>query len=103
MREQRHDHLPWLIVSLLPGQELGPAEAGPVPDKLTIWPMETGYGIDATFQGASGYERAEWHQHALKARGIKYQLRQELDGGWTLRLGPGPASAIALAVSAWLT
>jgi uncharacterized protein YjbI with pentapeptide repeats len=36
-----------------------PTRAGPVPDRLTIWPMDDGrYGLDATFQGASGYERA---------------------------------------------
>jgi hypothetical protein len=40
-----------------------PVKAGPVPDKLTIWPVDDGrYGLDATFQGASGYERAEHHQ-----------------------------------------
>jgi hypothetical protein len=40
-----------------------PTQAGPVPDRMTIWPMDDGrYGLDATFQGASGYERAERHK-----------------------------------------
>ena len=31
-----------------------PAKAGPVPDRLTIWPVDDGrYGLDATFQGVS--------------------------------------------------
>ena len=33
-----------------------PANAGPVPDRLTIWPVDDGrYGPDATFQGDSSY------------------------------------------------
>ena len=32
-----------------------PMKAGPVPDRLAIWPVDDGrYGLDATFQGASG-------------------------------------------------
>jgi hypothetical protein len=37
--------------------------AGPVADRVSIWPMDDGsYGLDATFQGASGYERAQSHE-----------------------------------------
>ncbi|MCW3056318.1 MAG: hypothetical protein JWO21_287, partial [Solirubrobacterales bacterium] len=32
-----------------------PTWAGPVPDRLTIWPVDDGrYGLDATFHGATG-------------------------------------------------
>jgi hypothetical protein len=63
-----------------------PTQAGPVPDKLTIWPMDDGrYGLDATFQGASGYERAGRHKTSLEAGGVRHSFRQELGGAWTLR------------------
>ena len=66
-----------------------PIQAGPVPDRMTIWPMDDGrYGLDATFQGASGYKRAEVHVEALDRDGIPHAFRQGLDGGWTLRFGP---------------
>jgi hypothetical protein len=36
--------------------------AGPVADRLTLWPVDDSrYGLDAVFQGASGYERCEEH------------------------------------------
>ena len=66
-----------------------PTHAGPVPDRITIRSMDDGsYRLDATFQGASGYERATWHEQDLRENGVQYSLRQELDGGWTVRLGP---------------
>lgn len=44
-----------------------PVKAGPVPDKLTIRPVDDGrYGLHATFQGASGHGRAERHQQELQ-------------------------------------
>jgi uncharacterized protein YfiM (DUF2279 family) len=46
------------------------------------------YGLDATFQGASGYERAEEHEALLGAAGVQYSLHQELGDAWTLRFGP---------------
>ena len=80
-----------------------PAKAGPVPDRLSIWPVDDGrYGLDATFQGASGFERAERHQEDLKRRGVPHTFRQELDGGWTLRFGPLRAIEIARALSAFV-
>ena len=80
-----------------------PVKAGPVPDRLTIWPVDDGrYGLDATFQGASGYDRAEHHRIGLEERGIAHSFRQELDGGWTLRFGPLRAVDVARALSAFV-
>ncbi|MGI8412407.1 MAG: hypothetical protein ACR2QA_07910 [Solirubrobacteraceae bacterium] len=60
------------------------------------------YGLDATFQGASGYERAERHQTELTLREIPHRFCQELGGGWTLRFGPLRAIDIASAMSAFV-
>lgn len=84
-------------------EELIPIHVGPVPDRLTIWPMDDGrYGLDATFQGATGYKRALEHEEELTHRNVPHAFRQELDGGWTLRFGPLPASAIGQALSAFV-
>ncbi len=78
-------------------------KAGPVPDRLTIWPVDDGrYGLDATFQGTSGYERAEHHVAELRRTGVRHSFRQELDGGWTLRFGPLRAIDLAAAMSAFV-
>jgi hypothetical protein len=80
-----------------------PAKAGPVPDRLTIWPVDDGrYGLDATFHGASGYERAEHHQAELARRRIPHGFRRELDGGWTLRFGPLCGVDVARALGAFV-
>jgi hypothetical protein len=80
-----------------------PAKAGPVADRLTIWPVDDGrYGLDATFQGVSGFERAEHHHVELTERGVDHGFRQELDGAWTLRFGPLRAIDIARALSAFV-
>lgn len=80
-----------------------PTQAGPVPDRMTIWPMDDGrYGLDATFQGASGYERAERHTQVLQEAGVRYSFRQELGGGWTLRFGPLSAAEVGTALSAFV-
>lgn len=80
-----------------------PAVAGPVPDRLTIWPVDDGrYGLDATFQGASGYERCGYHETQLKRQDVPYNLRQELDGGWTLRFGPLRGLDVACALAAFV-
>ena len=80
-----------------------PTRAGPVPDRLTIWPVDDGrYGLDATFQGASGYERAQRHRAELERDGVPHTFRQELDGSWTLRFGPLPAAHIARALSVFV-
>lgn len=80
-----------------------PTQAGPVPDRMTIWPMDDGrYGLDATFQGASGYERAERHKTSLEASGVSHSFRQELGGAWTLRFGPLSAADISVALMAFV-
>jgi hypothetical protein len=53
-------------------------------------------------KGASGYERAERHLETLLASGIGHSLRQELDGGWTLRFGPLVASEVSTALTAFV-
>jgi len=80
-----------------------PIKSGPVPDRLTIWPVDDGrYGLDATFHGASGYDRAEHHRQDLAARDVPHSFRQELDGGWTLRFGPLRAVDVATALAAFV-
>ncbi len=74
-----------------------------MPDRLTIWPVDDGrYGLDATFQGASGDERAERHQADLARRDVPHSFRQELDGGWTLRFGPLRPIDVGSALSAFV-
>ncbi len=85
------------------GQLPAEFQAGPVPDKLSIWPMDDGrYGLDATFQGPSGYDRADTHRQALTAQGIPFSFRQNLTDGWTLRFGPLTAYEIAQALGAFV-
>ena len=77
--------------------------AGPVADKLTLWPVDDGrYGLDAVFQGASGYERCEEHRAALEAAGVQCKLLQNLDNSWSLRFGPLAALEAGRAVSAFV-
>lgn len=80
-----------------------PTKAGPVPDRMTIWPMDDGsYGLDATFQGASGYERAERHVSTLRDTGVTHSFRQELGGAWTIRFGPLSAAEVSIALTAFV-
>lgn len=66
-----------------------PTQAGPVPDKMTIWPMDDGlFGLDATFQGSSGYERAERHIVALGEGDVRHSFRQEMGGAGPSASGP---------------
>lgn len=77
--------------------------AGPVADRLTLWPVDDGrYGLDAVFQGASGYERCEEHREALVAAGVKCQLLQNMDDSWSLRFGPLTAMEVGKAISAFV-
>jgi hypothetical protein len=77
--------------------------AGPVADRISIWPLEDGtYGLDATFQGASGHERVERHLEALSGSEVAHSLRQELGGGWTIRFGPLTAADVGAALSAFV-
>lgn len=80
-----------------------PTKAGPVPDRISIWPLDDGsYGLDATFQGASGYERAERHIKSLNEEGVPHSLRQELGDGWTIRFGPLSAANVGTALGAFV-
>ncbi len=60
------------------------------------------YGLDATFQGASGYERAELHVRDLEERGVPHSFHQELGDAWTLRFGPLRATEVSAALSAFV-
>lgn len=72
-------------------------------DKLTLWPVDDGrYGLDAVFQGATGYERCEVHERAMAAAGVACRLVQGLDNSWSLRLGPLTAHEAGRAISAFI-
>lgn len=59
------------------------------PDRISIWPVEeTRFGVDVVYQGATGYRRADTVHRQLSAAGARSTMRQELDGGWTVRFGP---------------
>ena len=76
---------------------------GPVADRISIWPMDDGtYGLDATWQGASGYERAHSYEATLRQAAVDFSLRQELGGGWTLRFGPLDRAAVSRAVASFV-
>jgi hypothetical protein len=76
---------------------------GPVADKLSIWPLDSGqYGLDASFQGRSGFERREPHETALKAVGVKFSLVQELGDAWMLRFGPLSAAEVSVALRSFV-
>jgi hypothetical protein len=80
-----------------------PSKAGPVPDRISIWPLDDGsYGLDATFQGASGYERADWHLDALREARVRHSFHQELGGAWTIRFGPLSAVEVSKALTAFV-
>jgi hypothetical protein len=56
-----------------------PAETGPVlaPDRLSVWPVEGGrYGLDATYHGMSGFERAEAQRQRLQASNLRASVGQ---------------------------
>jgi hypothetical protein len=76
---------------------------GPTADKLSIWPLEAGkYGLDATFQGRSGFERMETHEVALRRSGVRFKVVQELGNAWTLRFGPLSAAEVAVALESYV-
>jgi hypothetical protein len=82
-----------------------PAETSPhlAPDRLTVWPMEDGrYGLDATYHGATGFERAEAQRQQLQVANLGASVRQELGDDWTLRLGPLTHGAAWTAIEAFL-
>lgn len=66
------------------------------PDKLTIWPLEGGFGIDIRWSGAAGNRRATVVRRLVEDAGIKARLAQHPDGrGWELRVGPVPGEDVA--------
>jgi hypothetical protein len=72
---------------------------GPVADRLSIWPLDSGqYRLDATFQGRTGFERMEIHEAALKRSDVRFRMVQDLGDAWTLRFGPLSAAQISLAL-----
>lgn len=82
-----------------------PAQPSPhlAPDRLSVWPMEDGrYGLDATYHGATGFERAEAQRQHLQAANLQASVRQELGDDWTLRLGPLTHRAAWTAIEAFL-
>jgi hypothetical protein len=73
-------------------QSLGPTR----PDKLTIWPLEGGFGLDVRWSGGAGNRRATVVRSLLEEAGIRARMRQHLDGrSWELRLGPIPGDEVA--------
>jgi hypothetical protein len=80
-----------------------PVKAGPVPDKLAIWPMDDGrFGFDASFQGAHAAERAYAHEWELIAREVPHAFRQDASGAWTLTFGPLTAHDLSCALDAFV-
>jgi hypothetical protein len=78
---------------------------GPIwaPDQLSIWPVEGGrFGIDAHYHGASGRDRAPPAGGRLGRVNLPVAVREEDDGGATLRLGPLAHQAAWLAIEAFL-
>jgi len=77
--------------------------AGPhlQPDRLGIWPVERGaFGLDITYTGPAGFQRAEAVERALGAHGVRCAFRQELGDGWTVRLGPVNRATMLIALEA---
>lgn len=70
------------------------------PDRLKLWPLDVDrYGLDVTFAGEWGCEDAEQEAARLRSRGMPNVIRQEADGGWTVRLGPLHSLDVARALS----
>lgn len=70
---------------------------------MAIWPLgDARFGLDATFQGVTGSRNADAVAAALTSQGVAHTLRQELDGGWTIRLGPVDAQYVPPAVEAFV-
>jgi len=70
------------------------------PERLMLWPLEVGrYGLDVTFCGDWGCEDAERESASLRRRGMPNVIRQEPDGGWTVRVGPLHSLDVARALS----
>ena len=95
-RAARADLVPYMAL---------PAETGPTwaPDQLSIWPVEGGrFGIDARYQGTSGAARAAQQRARLERVNVYATVREDDDGGATLRLGPLAHQAAWVAIEAFL-
>jgi hypothetical protein len=80
-----------------------PMQAGPVPDRLSIWPMHDGrFGLDATFEGTSGCQRLHAHERELNGTRVPHTVHQEQAGSWTLRFGPLTAHDLGVALNAFV-
>jgi hypothetical protein len=65
--------------------------------------MEDGrYGLDATFQGATGFERVESYRDVLEDADVRFSFRQEFGGSWTLRFGPLEPAQVSAAMAAFV-
>ena len=57
------------------------------PDRVSVWSLDLDrYGVDVTYEGATGYQLASRHEAALQAAAIPHSFRQELGGAWTVRM-----------------
>jgi hypothetical protein len=95
-RAARADLVPYMAL---------PAETGPTfaPDQLSIWPVEGGrFGIDARYHGSSGAARATQQKARLERVNVYATVRDDEDGGATLRLGPLAHQAAWVAIEAFL-
>ena len=95
-RAARADLVPYMAL---------PAETGPTfaPDQLSIWPVEGGrFGIDARYHGSSGAARAAQQKARLERVNVYATVRDDEDGGATLRLGPLAHQAAWVAIEAFL-
>jgi hypothetical protein len=70
---------------------------------MSIWPVEGGrFGIDAHYAGPSGRARAAQQAKRLERVNLSVTLREDADGGATLRLGPLAHKAAWVAIEAFL-
>jgi hypothetical protein len=82
-----------------------PLHAGPMlaPDKISIWPVEGGrFGIDGTYQGSGGFERAESQRRRLTAVNVSASVREDPGEAWILRVGPLSRGAAWTAIESFL-
>jgi hypothetical protein len=69
------------------------------PNRISIWPIDdVRFGIDFTYHGATGYADAEFSRTIIEAGGLATSFRQELDGAWSVRIGPLPRDAMLQAL-----
>ena len=65
------------------------------PNRISIWPIDDDrFGVDFTYHGATGYSDAEFARTLFDTAGFTAAFRPELDGAWSVRLGPMPRAAM---------